>query len=69
MNRCFSREYEPVTNEPAQKMLHTLRCEVESLMTSALLENLVKKVGNELILSGQIEFGELVKKKDSLKEK
>lgn len=52
-----------MTNEPDQKMLPTLGCEVRSLLTSALTENLVKKVGNELILSGQIEFRELVKKK------
>lgn len=58
-----------MTNEPAQKMLSPLKCEVKSLLTSALMENLVKKVGNETILSGQIEFGELVEKKNSIKEK
>lgn len=58
-----------MTNEPAQKMLSPLRCEVKSLLTSALMENLVKKVGNEPILSGQIEFGELVEKKKQHKRK
>lgn len=52
-----------MTNEPAQKRLYTLGCEIKSLLTSALRENVVNKVGNEGILSGQIEFGELLKKK------
>lgn len=60
-----------MTNEPAQKRLYTLGCEIKSLLTSALRENVVNKVGNEGILSGQIEFGELLKKKkkkDTIKE-
>lgn len=51
-----------MTNEPAQKLLYTLGCEIKSLLTCALRENFVNKVGNECVLSGHIEFGELLKK-------
>lgn len=51
-----------MTNEPAQKLLYTLICEIKSLLTSALRENFVNKIGNESVLSGHIELGELLKK-------
>ena len=62
-SRCSAGEYEPVTNEPALKLLYTLRHEIKSVLTSALRKSFVNKVGNECILSGQKKFGATIKGK------
>lgn len=62
-SRCSAGEYEPVSNESALKLLYTLRHEIKSVLTSVLRKIFVNKVGNECILSGQIEFGTIIKGK------